>query len=132
VGAGFQDRWIKPLSHPSGNEMAYLRWAPRFLVTTSVTISQLKARELRCLADRHGVDASRGRVTASPHSDFHRDTARRAHAVPAVFLRLWKTNLHSHFDGLSDFPSIKVYYYVEQHTGEEVFNRYNCVELGTL
>ena len=25
VGAGFQDRWIKPLSHPSENEMDDLR-----------------------------------------------------------------------------------------------------------
>ena len=25
VGAGFQDRWIKPLSHPSDDEIVYLR-----------------------------------------------------------------------------------------------------------
>ena len=27
VGAGFQDRWIKPLSHPSDDEIVYLRQA---------------------------------------------------------------------------------------------------------
>jgi hypothetical protein len=25
VGAGFQDRWIKPLSHPSDKKFSYLR-----------------------------------------------------------------------------------------------------------
>jgi hypothetical protein len=40
VDAGFQDRWFQPLTHPSDNEMNYLRSPISFSVAISVAISK--------------------------------------------------------------------------------------------
>ena len=44
VGAGFQDRWIKPLSHPSERDFNYLWLAAAFSVAISVAISEVPRR----------------------------------------------------------------------------------------
>jgi hypothetical protein len=43
VGAGFQDRWIKPLSHPSDDKIDYLRQADLFFVPADGPICESTA-----------------------------------------------------------------------------------------
>ena len=54
VGAGFQDRWIKPLSHPSDDKIDYLRQAASFYlpadgpICESTAVSKELVKSLSC------------------------------------------------------------------------------------